>query len=212
MEDSTTQEKSAYHHGDLYAALVEATRQLIEEKGIDHFSVSDACRRAGVSTAAPYKHFKNKGEMVKAVMLKSMERHRQEMIDDLAPHAKGTPERIKALGRNYIRFALREPGIFRLRFAHFDETPAPEIEESGQDTYEIVQLEVADYLGEPGITETVKKRSFMLWSFVHGLSFLSMIPALAEKGGNLDIEELLDEICWRVLEDGDGRGHGAAEG
>ena len=201
MTDTTHHEKAGYHHGDLRAALVEATRQLIEEKGIDHFSVSDACRRAGVSTAAPYKHFKNKGEMITAVMLQSMERHRNEMLAEIAPHPKGSLLRMRALGRNYIRFALREPGIFRLRFAHFDRPHIPEIEESGHDTYEIVQQEVADILGEPGITEVVKERSFMLWSFVHGLSLLSMIPELAEKGGNLDVEKLLDEICQRMLRD-----------
>lgn len=201
MTDTTQQEKTGYHHGDLRAALVDATRQLIEEKGIDHFSVSDACRRAGVSTAAPYKHFKNKGEMVTAVMLQSMERHRDEMLAEIAPHPRGSLQRIRALGRNYIGFALREPGIFRLRFAHFDGPQLPEIEESGHDTYEIVQQEVADILGEPGITEVVKERSFMLWSFVHGLSLLSMIPELAEKGGNLDVERVLDEICQRMLRD-----------
>ena len=51
--------KENYHHGDLRSGLIEATRQLVEEKGPDGFSVSDACRLAGVSTAAPYKHFKD---------------------------------------------------------------------------------------------------------------------------------------------------------
>ena len=201
MAETPTREKSTYHHGDLRAALVEATRQLIEEKGIDHFSVSDACRRAGVSTAAPYKHFKNKGEMVSAAMLQSMERHKAEMMAALAPFPEGSLERIRALGRNYITFALREPGMFSLRFGHTEGPQIPEIEAAGQDTYDIVQREVAAILGEPGITHKVKMRSFMLWSFVHGLSLLSMNPELAEKGGNLDIEELLDEIGWRVLRD-----------
>ena len=201
MAETTHPTKTNYHHGDLRAALVEATRQLIEEKGIDHFSVSDACRRAGVSTGAPYKHFKNKGEMINAVMLQSMARHRQEMLDALAPHPEGSLQRIRALGRNYIGFAKREPGIFLLRFGHNEGPHLPEIEEAGQDIYDVVQHEVAKILGEPGVTAKVKQRSFMLWSFVHGLSMLTMNPELAEKGGNLDIEELLDEIGWRVLRD-----------
>ena len=201
MAETVHPEKTGYHHGDLRAALVEATRQLIEEKGIDHFSVSDACRRAGVSTAAPYKHFKNKGEMINAVMLQSMDRHKNEMLAALAPHPEGSLERIRALGRNYVGFAMREPGIFLLRFGHNDGPQLPELEEMGQDTYDIVQNEVAKILGEPGVTDKVKQRSFMLWSFVHGLSMLSMNPELAEKGGNLDVEELLEQIGWRVLRD-----------
>lgn len=201
MTETVQSEKTGYHHGDLRAALVEATRQLIEEKGIDHFSVSDACRRAGVSTAAPYKHFKNKGEMIDAVVLQSMARHKREMMDALAPHSEGSLDRIRALGENYIGFAMREPGMFLLRFGHSDTPQLPEIEEAGQETYDIVQQEVAKVLGEPGVTDKVKQRSFMLWSFVHGLSMLMMNPELAEKGGNLDIEPLLDEIGWRVLRD-----------
>ncbi|WP_299686284.1 TetR/AcrR family transcriptional regulator [uncultured Tateyamaria sp.] len=201
MAKTVKSEKTTYHHGDLRAALVEATRQLIEEKGIDHFSVSDACRRAGVSTAAPYKHFKNKGEMINAVMLESMDRHKHEMLAAVQPYPEGSLDRIRALGRNYVGFAQREPGIFLLRFGQNPDPHLPEVEDLGQDTYDIVQHEVAKILGEPGVTDKVKQRSFMLWSFVHGLSMLTMNPELAEKGGNLDVEELLNEIGWRVLRD-----------
>lgn len=193
--------RTRYHHGDLRAALVEATRQLIEEKGSDHFSVSDACRRAGVSTAAPYKHFKNKDEMVLAVMLESMDRHYREMQADIAPHPEGSLARIKALGQNYISFALREPGVFRLRFGDFHNIPHPQLETLGHNTYGVVLDEVAKCLGEPGITDKVRERGFMLWSFVHGLSFLTMNPELADLGGNLDVDALLTDVGLRILTD-----------
>ncbi|MEM6374564.1 MAG: helix-turn-helix domain-containing protein, partial [Pseudomonadota bacterium] len=65
--------RTNYHHGDLRADLVEATRRLVEEKGPDRFSVSDACRAAGVSTAAPYRHFEDRDEMLLAVCAEGME-------------------------------------------------------------------------------------------------------------------------------------------
>ena len=95
----TALRKSAYHHGDLRAGLIEATRQLVEEKGPDGFSVSDACRLAGVSTAAPYKHFKDKSEMIIAMVAEGMVRHRQNMLDALEGVPVGSPERVTALGR-----------------------------------------------------------------------------------------------------------------
>ena len=61
------EKRDSYHHGDLRSQLIDATRALVEEKGPDHFSVSEACRRAGVSSAAPYKHFQDKEEMLRAV-------------------------------------------------------------------------------------------------------------------------------------------------
>ncbi|MEI9899463.1 MAG: hypothetical protein WDN31_04230 [Hyphomicrobium sp.] len=46
--------KKSFHHGDLREALIAATRDLLIEHGPDDFTLADACRRAGVTTAAPY--------------------------------------------------------------------------------------------------------------------------------------------------------------
>ncbi|MEM9717257.1 MAG: TetR/AcrR family transcriptional regulator [Pseudomonadota bacterium] len=195
------QKTERYHHGDLRAALIAATRDLIEEKGIDGFSVTDACRRAGVSTAAPYNHFKNKDEMVVAATLQAMEQHHTDLIEDLEPFAKGSAERILAMGKNYIGFALREPEMFRLRFAQFDCEPHPDVRESGEKIYRVVKHEVADALSESEITPVVEERAFMLWSFVHGMSYLSMVPELVEKGPAASMDQILAEVGRRILSD-----------
>ena len=192
--------KKAYHHGDLRAALIEATRQLVEEKGPDSFSVSEACRRAGVSTAAPYKHFKDKTEMLVATVLEGMERHRDNMLAALEGVPEGSPERITAIGMEYIAFALNEPGIFRLKFGGFtDRIADPRLEEGGQQSFGILLAEVAKCLGEPGTTNEVRRRGFLLWSFVHGLSFILHDKGLAEKGEEFDLHTLLEDVSERML-------------
>lgn len=192
--------KVSYHHGDLRSGLIEATRQLVEEKGVDGFSVSDACRLAGVSTAAPYKHFKDKSEMITAMVMEGMGRHRQNMMDALADVPPGTPARIKALGREYVDFALREPGVFRLKFGGFtDRLDDPRLQEAGESTFNMVLREVADCLGDTEITPEVRRRGFMLWSFVHGLSFLLADPKLSELGGEVDLDIILDDMAARML-------------
>ena len=60
--------KRSYHHGELRQALIDAARQLISERNGNDFSLSDACRLAGVSTAAPYRHFADKNEIVTEVV------------------------------------------------------------------------------------------------------------------------------------------------
>jgi len=85
--------KTRYHHGDLRAQLIEATRQIVEEAGPDHFSVSQACRVAGVSTAAPYRHFRDREEMLSAVTLDGMARHYTQMVAALEGVPPATPER-----------------------------------------------------------------------------------------------------------------------
>lgn len=194
--------KSGYHHGDLRAGLIEATRQLVEEKGPDGFSVTDACRLAGVSTAAPYKHFKDKSEMIAAMVTEGMERHRQNMFDALEDVPVGTPARITALGREYVDFALNEPGVFRLKFGGFtDRLDDPRLQEVGEGTFSIVLQEVASCLGEEEVTAEVRRRGFMLWSFVHGLSFLLADPKLTELGGEFKLDNILHDISERMLAD-----------
>lgn len=192
--------KKRYHHGDLRAALIEATRQLVEEKGPDSFSVSDACRLAGVSTAAPYKHFKDKTEMLVAAVLEGLARHRDNMIAALDGVPEGSPERITAIGMEYVAFALREPGIFCLKFGGFtDRIADPRLEEAGQQSFDVLLAEVAKCLGESGITDEVRRRGFLLWSFVHGLSFILRDHVLAEKGGEFDLHDLLEDVSERML-------------
>ncbi len=198
--NTATLRKSGYHHGDLRAGLIEATRQLVEEKGPDGFSVSDACRLAGVSTAAPYKHFKDKSEMIIAMVMEGMVRHRENMISSLDGIPPGTPARITALGREYVNFALNEPGVFRLKFGGFtDRLDDPKLQEAGEGTFTIVLHEVAKCLGESEITPEVRKRGFMLWGFVHGLSFLLADPKLTSLGGEFELNNLLDDMSERVL-------------
>ncbi|MEX0277253.1 MAG: TetR/AcrR family transcriptional regulator [Ruegeria sp.] len=192
--------KKAYHHGDLRAALIEATRQLVESKGPDSFSVSDACRLAGVSTAAPYKHFKDKTEMLVAVVLEGMQRHRANMLAALEGIPEASPERITAIGMEYVAFALNEPGIFRLKFGGFtDRISDPRLEEGGQQSFGILLSEVAKCRGETGITEDVRRRGFLLWSFVHGLSFILHNQGLADKGAEFDLHDLLEDVSERML-------------
>ena len=200
IEAQQTVPKKGYHHGDLRAALIEATRQLVEENGPDSFSVSDACRLAGVSTAAPYKHFKDKAEMLVAAVLEGMARHRNRMLAALEGLPDGSPDRITAIGMEYVNFALNEPAIFRLKFGGFtDRIVDLRLSEGGQQTFSIVLREVAKCIGETEVTDEVRRRGFLLWSFVHGLSFILNDRELSEMGGEFELRDLLEEVSRRML-------------
>ncbi|MEP0960812.1 MAG: TetR/AcrR family transcriptional regulator [Roseobacter sp.] len=201
MNDRKNSEKrGTYHHGDLRSQLIEATRVLIEEKGPDHFSVSEACRRAGVSSAAPYKHFKDKGEMLHAVALAGMHRQREQMLAELALYAIGTLDRIVAMGRVYVRFAMNEPGVFRLMFSLSDgHAENKELVATGDNTFLVVKQEVANCRSSDEVSAEDAHRAFLLWSFVHGLSFLNIDEKLVGKNIAFDLEHVLKDVAERVL-------------
>ncbi len=192
--------KTGYHHGDLRAQLVEATRRLVEEKGPDHFSVAEACREAGVSTAAPYKHFKDKDEMLRAVIWEGMVRHRNQMLEAIAPIRQGSPDRVVALGKVYVNFASKEPGVFRLSFAlserHDDDE---ELIACGQSLFAIVIQAVAHCLGREDPIEEDVQRAFMLWSFVHGLSFLTIDGKVNKVNVEVDHDAMIADVTRRAL-------------
>ena len=197
---ATAKKRDTYHHGDLRSQLIEATRQLVEERGPDNFSVSEACRRAGVSTAAPYKHFKDKTEMLREVAAAGMIRQSEQMLAELAPLPEGSRARIVALGRVYVRFATTEPGVFRLMFTWSGETENDEkLATLGDSKFAVVQMEVAKCHGRTTVEEVDRQKAFMLWSFVHGLSFLSIDGKLADDKMPTTLEALLEDVAARIV-------------
>lgn len=198
---SKIDKRASYHHGDLRAQLIEATRALVEEKGPDHFSVSEACRRAGVSTAAPYKHFADKDEMLREVAVEGMQRQRDQLIDELSKYEPGSMDRVVAMGRVYVSFAVAEPGVFRLMFGLSDSHGDHDaLIQTGDNTYAVVQQEVARCRGRNEVSDEDRHTAFLLWSFVHGLSFLTIDGKLAQKNLDYDLEQVLEEIAERVVD------------
>lgn len=172
---ATVSAKSAYHHGDLRAQLIAAVRELVETHGPDGFSVAEAARRAGVSSAAPYKHFKDRHEILRGVVSEAMDRLRAAMEQGAAAHPHGSLEAVAAIGLAYVDFARAEPGVFRLVFGLTEgHENAPDLLAKGEGCFGVVVQAVAARLGLPAGDADVQRRAYMLWSFVHGHSFLTI--------------------------------------
>lgn len=173
MSDAAT--RTSYHHGDLRAQLIAAVRDLVEVHGPDGFSVAEAARRAGVSSAAPYKHFKDRPALLRAVASEGMDDLRRDMTKAASRHPRCSIEAVAAIGQAYVDFARREPGVFRLVFGltegHEDDT---ELQGKGMGCFAVVLQAVADVLGIGPDDPQVQARAYMLWSAVHGHSFLTI--------------------------------------
>lgn len=202
VDEATVVAKAGYHHGDLKAQLVEAVRQLVEEKGPDEFSIAEASRRAGVSTAAPYKHFKDRHAILHAVVLDGLDRLADDMRAAIADLPKTSLERIDALGQAYIDFARNGPGVFRLTFGltegHDDD---PELMECGRACIAVLLGAVADLLDRPMDDPEVGQRAYLLWTFVHGHCFLLMDEKLARMELRVDETRILSQVSRGIFGD-----------
>ncbi|MEM9573659.1 MAG: TetR/AcrR family transcriptional regulator [Pseudomonadota bacterium] len=188
-------EKSGYHHGDLRAQLLNAVRLLVEEKGAENFSIAEAAREAGVSSAAPYRHFKDKPQILKALVLETMGGMAAGMQEAVAPYPIGSIERINALGACYIGFAREHPGMFRLVFGISESHDGDEdLGDRGQQVFGIVIKAVADYLGVDAESEEATRRAYMLWTVVHGHSWLTIDGKAKMKGIEVDETQFLSDI------------------
>ncbi len=192
--------KAAYHHGDLRAQLVAAVRDLVETYGPDGFSVSEAARRAGVSSAAPYKHFRDRHEILRGVVSEAMDRLFAGMEAAAAAYPVGSLEAMAAVGQAYVDFAKGEPGVFRLVFGLTEgHENAPDLLAKGESCFGVVVQAVAACLDLPLGDRDVQRRAYMLWSFVHGHSFLHIDMKTRVTTAEIDDWDYLMTISRAIL-------------
>jgi AcrR family transcriptional regulator len=108
--------RKGYHHGNLKQALIEATIGLITDKGPSGFTMSEAAKQAGVSAAAPYRHFKGREDLIAEVAKQGFA-----IFADLLEYAYSKGGRsavasLEAIGRAYLAFAQEHPGHYIAMF------------------------------------------------------------------------------------------------
>ena len=108
--------RSSYHHGNLRHALVEATVRLIEEKGPQAFTLAEAARLAGVSAAAPYRHFAGRDELLEEVARQGFEEFAERLEAALAVGRTSPLAAFLNMGRAYLRFAAERRGFYIAMF------------------------------------------------------------------------------------------------
>lgn len=116
MDESNGPGRRSYHHGNLREALVEATLSLIEEKGPFGFTLAEAARAAGVSPAAPYRHFKGREDLIEEAARQGFLLFAERME---RAYDNGKPSALSAFlatGQAYLAFARANPGHYIAMF------------------------------------------------------------------------------------------------
>jgi AcrR family transcriptional regulator len=121
------------HHGDLRNALERAALDLVAEKGPHGFSLNEASRRAGVSVAAPYKHFADREALLASLAVTGFRVQREYFEAALAAADDRDPaDQLAAIAAAYVRFAVQEPALFDVTFyIGLEKERHPELGEAG---------------------------------------------------------------------------------
>lgn len=189
-----------YHHGDLRRALVEAALELVKEHGPAGITLREAARRAGVTHAAPYRHFADKEALLAALAEEGFVRLRSEIEQAMAGV---TPvDLLETIGIAYVRFARQHPSQFRVMFGAEmgDKRRYPTLTQADQAVFDLLTnaIRTAQEAGVvlPG---NPARLGMVQWSMLHGVAAL-VVDGQMERAGVR--EEHLDEFARRVARTG----------
>ncbi|MCW2620613.1 MAG: transcriptional regulator, TetR family [Frankiales bacterium] len=143
--------KGSYHHADLRRALLTGARTRLEADGPEHFSLTALARDVGVTSAAPYHHFRDKAELLQAVAEEMYVGLRTGMELAWSGGQEGEPADVVAAARRvahvYLRFSIEHPVLFQM--AMVTARPAPDSE--AYTRFVAFQLSVRAVLEQRGV-------------------------------------------------------------
>jgi AcrR family transcriptional regulator len=178
-----------YHHGDLREGLLDAARNILETEGLAALSLRAVARKAGVSHAAPYRHFPNHEALLVELSKEGLVELRDAVVTAAASPGSEA-DRIAEIGGAYMRFVARRPALMRLMFSLPNRDNHPEIV-SGS---EAIGLSIGDALGDQAL-------GLAVWGATHGLAMLVIenIIDLGQRRAGMNVLPSRAEILLRSL-------------
>jgi AcrR family transcriptional regulator len=187
--------RRSYHHGNLREALIAAALELIAAKGPLGFTFAEAARSAGVSQAAPYRHFRDRDQLMADVAKRGFERFEAALQQ---AWANGAPDPMTAflrLGKAYLAFARAEPAYYAAMFeAAIPLDTNPELQQLGERAFAVLRQ------GSEAVCARLPKESrppalmmaLHIWSLSHGVASLFARGDGARRSLPMSPEDLLE--------------------
>jgi AcrR family transcriptional regulator len=197
---TATDRRDTYHHGDLKRALTEAALELVTEKGPKGFTLREVARRAGVSAAAPYRHFSDKAQLLGAVATQGfIQLH--ETLSAATDEKADLTRQVLDMGRAYVRWAVTHPDYYQVMFgSELDKSDKPELLTAGARAFDdlldaIVRCQQAKLVPTGGPREIAGPT----WSLLHGISMLTIGSDFSHVGIGEDPQELAERALRGLL-------------
>ena len=194
-ESGARDEPRGYHHGNLREALIRAALELIAKKGAAGFTFAEAARFAGVSPAAPYRHFRDRDELMASVALRGFEQFAAALArawDEGRPDAFVALDR---LGKAYLEFARTQPAFYSAMFeAGIPVGADPALREAGDRAFAVLRS-AADKLCAampPAGRPPALMVALHIWTMAHGVASLFGRGDGAQRALPMTADELLE--------------------
>jgi AcrR family transcriptional regulator len=200
--------RDTYHRKDLKRLLMRSVREELREFGVTSASLRRIAKRAGVSHAAPYRHFKGRDGLLAALCWEGQ----REFTSRLKKAREGAPfaaERLFRLGKAYLEFAQSEPEAFDLMFSETGDRvmradfPAGLKESYDQyDSFGVLERTVKECQAEKVFdpAEDSGALAILIWAFVHGLAFIRREGFTERMGGSRGLSaETTERLVLRAF-------------
>ncbi len=185
--------RETYHHGDLGPALRDAARAIIEEEGLTALSLRAVAKRAGVSHAAPYRHYASLEALLADVATRGLEELRA-VLRHAGAGPGGQADRIGRIAAAYVRFATQHEGLLRLMLG--TQFPNREGLSELQSAADAIGEEIGAALGDPAV-------GLAVWATAHGLAMLTLenVIDLGQRTAGLHVLPTRAEMILRSVFD-----------
>ena len=184
-----------YHHGNLKEALLRAALELIAQKGPAGFTFAEAARWAGVSPAAPYRHFRDRDELLASVALRGFHQFEQALA---RAWDEGRPDvffALDRLGRAYLDFARSEPACYSAMFeGGVPLADNPELRDAGDRAFAVLRAAAEKLCAQVPARDRPPALMVALhiWAMAHGIASLFGRGDAARRALPIAAEELLE--------------------
>ena len=195
--------RRSYHHGNLREALIDAALDLIAKKGSAGFTFAEAARHAGVSPAAPYRHFRDRDALMADVARRGFERFEQQLA---AAWDEGRPslrEAFERLGKAYLAFARNEPAYYSAMFeSGLSVSVHRELQDAGDRAFAVLRGACEAMVAAMPASKRppAMMMALHIWSLSHGIASLFARGDAARRALPMAPEELLEAATLIYLE------------
>lgn len=169
----------SYHHGDLKGALIRTGLQLLDQEGYEGFSLRKVAKACNVSQTAPYRHFKDKEDLIAAITVEALRAFNDALEQAVKLHPDHPKEQLIEMGVAYVKFFVENPEYLRLLFLNNSKDkmqPFYQCESDStdiKDPFQTFSDTLVRYL-EAYPEENINRNELLLysWGLVHGIAIL----------------------------------------